>query len=111
MPARKLKDLPVTVVKPGLERRLARTDHLMIVTVDFSYGPQTEPEPFHTHPHEQASTVLEGEVFFVTPTEKTRLGPGDMFVVPANEPHSIQLLTKRVRLVDCFTPIREDFLK
>jgi len=26
-------------------------------------------------------------------------------------PHSIQLLTERVRLVDSFTPIREEFLK
>jgi hypothetical protein len=31
--------------------------------------------------------------------------------VPSDKPHSIQLLTKHVRLVDCFTPIRQDFLE
>ena len=39
-----------------------------------------------------------------------RLGPGDMFLVPPDKSHSIQLLTKHVRLVDCFSPIRADFL-
>ena len=110
MPAVKLSLLPVAQVKPGVERRLAHTDHLMIATMDFTNGPQREPDPFHTHPHEQVSAVVEGELFFVTESEKTRLGPGDMFIVPGGQPHAIQLLTKRVRLIDCFTPIREDFL-
>jgi mannose-6-phosphate isomerase-like protein (cupin superfamily) len=42
--------------------------------------------------------------------EETHLGPGDMFLVPGGKPHTIQQLTEHVRLVDCFTPIREDFL-
>ena len=46
--------------------------------------------------------VLDGEI--------TRVEPGDLIVVPANMPHCIQLLTPYVRLVDCFSPIREDFL-
>jgi hypothetical protein len=33
-----------------------------------------------------------------------------VFLVPSGMPHSIQQLTEHVRLVDCFTPIREDFL-
>ena len=37
--------------------------------------------------------------------------PGDVFLVPSGKPHSIQQLTEHVRLVDCFTPIREDFLQ
>ena len=40
-----------------------------------------------------------------------QLGPGDMFLVPPDKPHSIQLLTEHVRLVDCFNPIRKDFLE
>ncbi|HBY06265.1 MAG TPA: hypothetical protein DEH22_00140 [Chloroflexi bacterium] len=34
-----------------------------------------------------------------------------MFLSPPDKPHSIQLLTQHVRLVDCFTPIRQDFLE
>jgi quercetin dioxygenase-like cupin family protein len=34
-----------------------------------------------------------------------------MFTVPANVPHAVQLLSDDVRLIDAFTPIREEFLK
>jgi len=38
------------------------------------------------------------------------LKAGDMFAVPSGKKHTIKLLTKEVRLVDSFTPIREDFI-
>jgi quercetin dioxygenase-like cupin family protein len=43
--------------------------------------------------------------------QQTHLVPGDIFLVPSGKPHSIQQLTEHVRLIDCFTPIREDFLE
>jgi quercetin dioxygenase-like cupin family protein len=104
-------DMPVTRFRPGGERRLGSTDHLMMVIVDFSDGPQSQPDPPHSHPHEQVSYVVEGEIVFVMDDEQAHLGPGDMFLVPSGIPHSIQLLTDHARLIDCFTPIREDFLK
>jgi quercetin dioxygenase-like cupin family protein len=110
MPAVKLSELPVTHVKAGVDRRHAHTDHLMMAVIDFTNGPRSKPDPFHTHPHEQVSAVVEGDIFFVTENERTRLGPGDMFTVPGGQPHAIQLLSKSARLIDCFTPIREDFL-
>jgi hypothetical protein len=33
-----------------------------------------------------------------------------MFTAPSGRPHTVQLLTKNVRLVDSFNPVREDFL-
>jgi quercetin dioxygenase-like cupin family protein len=107
----KYTETPSTRFRPGGERRVGRTDHLMIVVVDFSDGPQAQPDPPHSHPHEQVSYVAEGEIVFVMDDQKTRLGPGDMFLVPSSVPHTIQLLTSHARLIDCFTPIREDFLK
>ena len=104
-------EMPTEKIREGAERRLAHTDNLMIVVVDFYDGPKSEPDPPHSHPHEQVSYVAAGEVLFVTGGRQTRLGPGDVFLVPSGERHSIQLLSEHVRLVDCFTPIREDFLK
>jgi quercetin dioxygenase-like cupin family protein len=104
-------ETPAERIRDGAERRLGHTDKLMIVVVDFYDGPKDWPDPPHSHPHEQASYVAEGKVIFVMDDEETRLGPGDMFLVPSGKPHSIQQLTEHVRLVDCFTPIREDFLK
>jgi quercetin dioxygenase-like cupin family protein len=102
---------PVEQIREGVERRIGHTDNLMIVVMDFHDGPKEWPDPPHAHPHEQVSYVAEGEIVFVMDDQQTRLGPGDVFLIPSGKPHSIQLLTEHARLVDCFTPIREDFLK
>jgi quercetin dioxygenase-like cupin family protein len=107
----KYDEMPVDKIRKGVERRLGHTDNLMIVVVDFYDGPKDRPDPPHSHPHEQASYVAEGEILLVIDGQQMRLGPGDVFLVPAGQPHSIQQLTSHIRLVDCFTPIREDFLR
>ncbi len=91
-------------------RYLTHTENLMMVVIDFEDGPTNEPDPPHSHPHEQVSYVAAGKVIFFLDGEPTELGPGDMFTVPPDVPHSVQLLTDHVRLVDTFTPLREDFL-
>ena len=111
MTALKYQEMPAEKVREGAERRLGHTDNLMIVIVDFHDGPKAQPDPPHSHPHEQVCYVAEGEIIFLMDGEQTRLGRGDVFLVPSGKPHSIQQLTEHVRLVDCFTPIREDFLK
>ena len=111
MAALKYSEMPAQIIREGAERRLGHTDNLMIVVVDFHDGPKQKPDPPHSHPHEQVSYVAEGEILFVMDGEQTRLGPGDVFLVPSGVAHSIQQLTEHVRLVDCFTPIRKDFLE
>jgi quercetin dioxygenase-like cupin family protein len=110
MPALKYDDMPVQEIRRGVERRLGHTDNLMITVMDFDDGPKDWPDPPHFHPHEQVSYVVEGEIIVVLDGQPTHLKAGDAFLVPPGVPHSIQQLTAHVRLVDCFTPIREDFL-
>jgi len=104
-------DMPVQHIRAGAERRLAHTDHLMIVVVDLDDGPHEQPDPPHAHPHEQVSYVAEGEVLFFMDGPPTHLRPGDVYLVPSGRPHAIQQLTPHVGLIDCFTPIRIDFIK
>ena len=83
----------------------------MTVVIDFSGGPWPQPDPPHSHPHEQITCIVSGElIFFAGGSTPQRLGAGDLFAVPPDVPHSIQLLSPSARLVDTFTPIREDFL-
>ena len=102
---------PRHTIAPGRERYLTHTDHLMMVVVDFSNGPSEQPDPPHSHLHEQTTYVAEGKVLFFLGDTPYELSAGDMIAVPPNIPHTIQLLTPRVRLVDAFNPIREDFLE
>lgn len=98
-------------VKEGLFRKIIHTDNLMTVLIDFTNGPWDEPEPPHSHLHEQTSYVAAGEVIFYCEGEPDQhLKAGDMFAVPSGKMHTVKLLTKNVRLVDSFNPLREDFL-
>lgn len=104
------KDTTKESIGDRRERYLTYTDNLMMVVIDFNDGPTNEPDPPHNHPHEQVSYVAAGEVLFYLDGVPTRLGPGDMFTVPPEIMHSVQLLTSHVRLVDTFTPLRDDFI-
>ncbi len=100
-----------TIVKEGVARSLIHGANLMMVVIDFSNGPWLEPEPPHHHVHEQTTYVAEGELFFFCEDEpKVHLKTGDMFFVPSNKKHTIQVLSKTLKLIDSFNPIREEFL-
>jgi len=64
--------------------------------------------PEHHHVNEQWTHVLEGELEFTMENETQVLTSGLTAFVPSNVPHSARALT-RVKLLDCFLPVREDF--
>src|SRR5512133_1363788 len=98
-------------VKPGVSRSVVHTDHLMVAIIDFTGGPWAEPEPYHSHPHEQISYVAEGDRLFYCEDEPVQsLKPGDVFAVESRRKHAVRLLPASARLVDSFSPIRQDFL-
>ena len=99
------------VIAQGRTRYLAHLSNLMMVVIDFREGPFPKLDPPHSHPHEQISYVVSGEINLLLDKEVTHLSPGDIFTVPPHIPHAIQLLTESARLIDSFSPIREDFLK
>jgi quercetin dioxygenase-like cupin family protein len=105
------KDSEWTILAPGLRRKLIHTQSLMMVVVEFINGPAEVPDPFHDHPHEQVSYIAEGEVIlFIQGVGEHRLEKGDLFSIPSGIPHTVQTLTPVVRIIDSFTPIREEFL-
>ncbi len=111
MPVLFFDQTPYEEVKPGLKRKIIHTGDLMTVLIDFSDGPWDAPDPYHSHPHVQTSYVAKGEIEFYCEGENPRhLKAGDMFAVASGVKHSIRLLTNQVRLIDNFTPLREDFL-
>jgi quercetin dioxygenase-like cupin family protein len=104
------RDLERHVIGAGRTRVQVHTDRLMMVVIDFGDGPGERPDPPHSHPHEQISYVVSGQVRYFLGDEHADLQPGDMVTIPAGVPHSIQLLSPAVRLADAFHPVRKDFL-
>ena len=111
MPVYYEKQTPAEKLSPVFERRIVHLDNLMMVICDFTNGPASEPDKPHSHPHEQITYVAEGELYFFLGEEKHLLRKGDIFTVPSGIPHCIQNISSFVRLIDNFSPIREDFLK
>jgi quercetin dioxygenase-like cupin family protein len=91
----------------GVKRQiLAVGTDLMLVRVDFVAG---AAGALHHHPHRQATYVAAGTFDVSVGNESHRVTSGDSFVAPADVPHSVKAIEAGT-LIDCFTPIREDFL-
>lgn len=92
----------------GVRRKiLAYSDNLMNVELLFEPGAKGE---MHRHPHEQIGYVIEGTlIYHEEGCEDRELVTGDCYYVSPNKLHGIDCVTA-VKLMDIFTPKREDFL-
>jgi quercetin dioxygenase-like cupin family protein len=82
--------------------------HSANMTVAFWEVDQGARMPEHAHPHEQVSSVVEGEFELTVAGESRKLNPGVAAVIPANVPHGGVAVT-RCRLIDAFYPVRQDY--
>lgn len=92
---------------PGVSLLTTAGKHIMLSVVEF------EPEAVveaHSHPHEQAGMVLEGQAHFFVGDEDKVLGPGDMYCIPGGVTHRVVALDGPVKALDVFHPVREDYL-
>lgn len=90
-----------------LRKVLAYSDNIMNVELLFDKGAKGA---MHKHPHEQIGYVVSGSlVFHEEGREDVVLNAGDSYIVASNIMHGIDCLTE-VKLLDIFTPMREDFV-
>lgn len=93
-------------IVPGLYGRFVHGDKITLSFVDIKQGAQL---PEHSHPHEQITYLMEGELEMVIGGEKMLLTPGMVHVIPGNVPHSAYARTT-VKVLDAFSPVREDYI-
>ena len=95
-------------IAPGVHAYPFWGTDLMLMVVELE--PHSEV-PLHSHPHEQAGTVLEGEIEFIIAGERKNLHAGDLYFIPSNAKHSVKVGEKPVRVIDVFTTIRDDLIE
>jgi len=59
--------------------------------------------------HEQGGIVLEGEITFNIAGEVRLLHPGDLYIIPGNVEHGVQVGPQPAKLMDIFSPVREEY--
>ncbi len=85
---------------------LAENEQLMVVEFAFDAG---AVGALHHHVHVQSTYVAEGSFDFTVGSETRRLNAGDSLVIESNVEHGCTAVTAG-RLIDTFTPRRDDFL-
>ncbi len=91
---------------PGVQIHTTAGERMMLSLVEFA--PHAEVRP-HSHPHEQMGLLLEGELTFIIGGEKHVLHPGQMWRIPGGVTHSAIAGPEKVRALDVFHPIRDDY--
>jgi len=97
-------------ISQNFKRTIVHLDNVMVVVCDFLNGPMKEPDTLHSHTHEQITYVAEGELIFYRDGKEHHLLKGDLITIPSGVKHCVKTLSKEVRLIDSFSPIRKDFL-
>lgn len=92
----------------GVDRQIMGYDgQVMLVKVKFEKGAIGTP---HTHYHTQTTYVVSGKFEFTVGDEKKIVEAGDGIYIEPDILHGCVCLEPGV-LIDCFAPIRADFLK
>ncbi len=101
-----LDNAPEKEVAPGIKLRAAWGDKIMLCRVILEPGSQV---PMHSHPHEQAGLVLEGEFDFTIGTDTRRVKAGDVYFIPGGVIHGCLACAGRAVVLDIFHPPREEY--
>ena len=91
---------------PGITLRIMWGDKVMMSLVEIAPGSVL---PEHSHSHEQAGLVLQGEFDFTIGGETKRVKQGDAYVIPGDVPHSLVGSDGWSLALDIFSPPREEY--
>lgn len=100
-------EIEATDLGGGVTRKiLAHNDNLMVCELTFEVG---AVGALHEHFHDQCSYIVEGKMEFEIGGVKRIMGAGDSTY---KQPHIIHggVCVEKAKILDMFTPQREDFL-
>ena len=100
-----IDNLPIREIFPGIRARLVHSARTSQSWVEIDQGVSF---PEHHHPHEQTVNVLEGTLELVVDGETHVLSAGQSFVIAPDVPHAGRARTA-CRVLDVFSPVREDY--
>ncbi|QHS56181.1 cupin domain-containing protein [Mucilaginibacter sp. 14171R-50] len=104
---RRFADIEIKEIAPGYFSKLI---HTATNTINFIEVKAGNAVPDHAHIHEQCAFVIEGKFQLTVNDEPKILDAGTFAVIPPNVRHSGLAITD-CKLIDIFSPVREDYQK
>ncbi len=103
------KNISLESAGEGVVRKiLAYSPNVMTVELQFQKGAIGSK---HSHPHEQIGYLISGSLLYQEEGQEDKvLVTGDTYYVAPNVVHGVVAL-EETKLLDIFTPMREDFIK
>ncbi|NNF78788.1 MAG: cupin domain-containing protein [Rhizobiales bacterium] len=93
---------------PGLTTRIFAGEQAMLSVVAFE--PHAEGT-LHSHPEEQWGVMLEGDGVRTQGGEDIPVKAGDFWRTPGGVPHTLKAGAEGARVLDVFSPPREEYRK
>src|SRR5687767_4094571 len=100
-----LHELPSKEVFPGFTGRFIHGDKSTVAFWEITAGSRV---PLHSHIHEQVTHIIEGELQMNIGGVKYNFIAGTVHVIPSNVEHDA-LAIINCKVIDVFTPVREDY--
>jgi quercetin dioxygenase-like cupin family protein len=100
-----LKNQPPKNLAHGLTGYYAHGTQMTLGIVEIKAGSDL---PLHSHPHEQITYILEGQLNMSIGGQQYELSAGMFHVIPSNIPHGAVAITD-CQVMDVFNPVREDY--
>jgi quercetin dioxygenase-like cupin family protein len=91
---------------PGVTLRTFWGDKMLLALIDLAPGAVIPP---HSHPHEQAGTLVSGEMEMTVGGETRTVRVGDVYIVPGDVVHSVAVGPAGAQAVEVFAPAREEY--
>ena len=91
---------------PGVRIRTFWGKEMLLSLVDLDANTTV---PMHSHLHEQAGTIISGEMEMTIGGKKKLLKTGDTYIIPGNVQHNAVTGNKPAQVLDIFSPVREEY--
>lgn len=88
---------------PGVRRRTYQTVHATVTSYEFEPGGRF---PMHSHPEEQITVFLEGEMEVTVDGKVSVHGPGETVVLPGGVAHGMRSLAGGAQFLAIIVPRR-----
>jgi quercetin dioxygenase-like cupin family protein len=100
------EDRDTKELAPGILARTFWGEKMLAAVVDLDPGAEL---PLHHHPHEQIGIVISGVIEFNIAGEVKTLKAGDVYVIPGHVEHGARTFDDPVKVMDIFSPVREEY--